>query len=137
MKKILLIALLSMVAQADPTALSVVTSSETPAATAANACNPVSGNSVANVGGNVFLVLYNSDTANNYGYVTVTPFTTTASIAGVGNVVKSAQTASVAQRQTVVMGPFPTNMWNDQNGNLSMTCSGSANNIKISPLKLP
>jgi hypothetical protein len=109
----------------------VVEAGVTPTSAAADTVN---GNSVANSNGDVFLLMENAHVSSSETF-TVAVQKSTANIAQYGDIAMTAQAYAVAASSKILAGPFPAETFNDANGNILISYTGSGT-PKISAFKL-
>lgn len=135
---LLLVLMLAVPAFASPTALTVQVASETAASLNEQSCDSVNGNYVPNTNGDVALVLYNSDNSNSATVTVTAQKTTFTNVKGYGPLTKSSLAVSLATGARKIVGPFPAGAWNDSNGRVQLTFSGSgASSVKVAPIRVP
>jgi hypothetical protein len=138
MKNVLLFLLLvTGISQAAPTAISVVTLSETAAALAETANDASNGNKILNTNCDMFMVLKNSHVSDS-AVVAVTAQGTSVNFPGYGPMAKASLSITLTAGQEKHVGPFRCNSWNDSSSYVQLTYSGAASSsVKVSPLRLP
>jgi hypothetical protein len=127
--------LLAVPAFATPTTLSVVTVSETGTAFADNAADTSNGNQALNSNCNLVLLLRNSH-ATNSSTVTITAQATSVNIPGYGPMTKANAAVVLAAGAVKHIGPLPCTTWNDGNGYVQLTYSGTGT-VLVSPVRVP
>lgn len=107
---------------------------QTPVARGANAVAVTAGGDTCPNDGRTFLLFENGDSASHT--ITVTPARSTVNAPGLGTVEKADVELAVAAGDEGLLGPFPPGVFNDANGNLAITYSGSGTSCKILAVKL-
>lgn len=128
---------LSVNAFAVPTTLSLVSLSETAAAIADNAADNANGNQIRNANCDLVLILRNSSGSDS-ATVTVAANTTAAVIPGFGSMAKSNLSIALTAGQIKHVGPLTCKGYNDGNGYVQLTFSGTAAaDVKVTPIRVP
>lgn len=137
MKILLALTLLFAVgtAYAVPTALTVVTQSETAAAFADNAADTSNGNKIFNASCDVVLLLRNTH-ATNSSTATITAQATSVNIPGYGLMTKANNAVVLAAGAVKHVGPLPCGSWNDSSGYVQVTYTGTGT-VLVSPIRVP
>lgn len=97
-------------------------------ASGASAVDTVNGNSIKNLSENVMIYARNTGTSGS-AVITIAPANTSINIPGYGVITKASQAVTLGANQDALVGPFPAALWNDGNGNLQLTYTGSASNV--------
>lgn len=109
---------------AAPTALTVVKSSETPAALSLESADTANGNSFANTNGDVLAIIKNEHETNAETFIFAVQ-NATKTVEGWGPLTKASISVSVSAGAQKVVGPFPTQAFNDANGLVQVTYTGT------------
>jgi hypothetical protein len=107
------------------TALTVTRLNETAILIPHENADDVNGNSVSNRTGDVFLSLLLPTGSAGSATVTVTAQTTSTDVVGYGVLTKADNVVSLNVGEQKVVGPFPPKSWNDGNGNLILSFTGT------------
>jgi hypothetical protein len=107
-----------------PTTVTATNLSETATTFDATAVDATNGNQIANNSGNLLLVIHDAD-ASNACTATVTAQTTSVKVSGFGTMTKANLTIALTAGQTKAVGPLQSAPWNDGNGYVQVTYSGT------------
>jgi len=118
-----------------PTTLSIVSTTETAALFADTAADTANGNQMRNNNCDLVLLLRNSH-ATNSSTVTVAAAASSFTIPGYGVLTKSNASVSLAAGEHKHIGPLPCVLWNDSNGFVQVTYSGTGT-VLVTPIRVP
>lgn len=134
----LAVLLLSLNALAVETALTVTEISETPILLPYENADNSNGNSFSNRSGDVFLSLLLPTGSAGSATVTVTAQTTSTEVPGFGVLTKADLVVALSVGEEKIVGPFPSQSWNDNSGNVILAITGTgASDVDFAALRIP